>query len=187
MSKSVRNRKRQVIAAARGMLDFPYKLGGWGGPNNTPPYGIDCRGLVQMSFKAIGARHLIGDYSPNVRAMHKWAIDNGRFFGKGERGDVIVWHEPAKVGEPGNPLAIRHTGILIRPPNNREPAGWAISAVNPKFDVQEHTLFPMGVKDASGKVVKFDHLAVLGYIRPDWASLDVEEPPMTDPEPPVDG
>jgi hypothetical protein len=178
MSKFVRNRKRAVIAAARDMLDYPYKLGGWGGDKNDPPNGIDCRGLVQMSFKAIGARHLIGDYQMNVRRMHKWAVENGRLCSEGHRGDVIIWNEPAKVGrESDNPLAMRHTGIQIQPVSRRFPQGLAISAVNPRHDVKEHDLL---LHDLG-----LTHLDVLDYIHPDWESLLVEEPPMENPEPPI--
>lgn len=171
--KRMRAHIRQMIQAGRDMLDYPYKLGGWGGDNNNPPNGIDCRGLVQMAFKDAGARDLIGGYQPNVRAMVKWARDNGRFTTTGQRGDVVFYNEPAKAPEPANPEAIRHTGIVIRPISVKEPLGWAMSALNPRLDCMEHPL-------------ELGHgLAILGFCHPDWASLDAE-PPQVDPEPPIE-
>lgn len=175
---SIHGNKRHMIQAGRDMLGFPYKLGGWGGDNNVPPNGIDCRGFCQMSFKAIGAWELIGGHKDTCRAMWAWAEDNGRTREEGHRGDLAILYEPAMVGKiPGNPKAIRHVITVIRPISMSEPEGWAMSQVNPKLDGQEHEILmhDLGIT----------RLEVLGYIHPDWASLDVEPPPMEDPEPPV--
>lgn len=166
---------KQVVSAARSMLNFPYVLGGRGGANNTPPYGIDCRGFVQRAFKLAGAWSLIGESQPNVRAMVKWAKDNGRF----RDGTVtpgrawpVFYNEPSSKPEPGNPDHIRHVGLVLQPISPRFPKGRMISALNPALDVRITALNLKG-------------LAIYGYCEPDWASLDANEPPITNPEPPV--
>ena len=166
---------RQVIQAAKSMLDFPYRLGGWGGEHNDPPYGIDCRGFVQRAYKLGGAGDLDGPPQGNVRAMVKWAKDNNRFRGPevtpGRAWDVFYCEATTK-SEPGNPFHLRHVGLVLRPISPRYPKGKAISALNPVLDVRIHDLNLKG-------------LAIYGYLEPDWAALDVVEPPMFDPEPPV--
>ena len=164
---------RQIKTAFRGMLDYPYKLGGWGGPNNNPPYGIDCRGFVQRAYKLAGAWPAIGGYQGNVRAMVRWAEENGRFRGpEVTPGPVwpIFYYEPLTTPEPGNPRHIRHVGLYLQPVSERWPKGRAVSALNPQLDVRYHGLNLRGYK-------------ILGYCEPDWDSLD--EPPMVDPEPPI--
>jgi hypothetical protein len=140
-----------------------------------------------MAFKAIGARDYIGGVQHTCRSMWGWAQNNGRTCEVGHRGDLAILYEPAMVGKiPGNKKAIRHVVLVIRPISESDPEGQCISAVNPTFDVKEHTLMPMRVKGDDGKVKTFGHLAVLGYIHADWDAIVAEtEPPMIDPEPPI--
>lgn len=170
---------QDVVEAAFKRLDYPYELGGWGQP---PDYGIDCRGFVQKSFQDANARVLIGGYQPNVRRMVAWAKDNGRFrdpaLYEAKRGDVIFYNEPgAMPGPSGNPDCIRHVALFLRRVSKRYPAGRAISAVNPKWDVTKHELLlhDLGITK----------LAIYGFCEPDWAALDAAEPAMVDAEPAI--
>src|SRR5688572_26618028 len=99
--KRVRWYKRAFIDAASSRLSYPYVLGWWVKPYTDPAYGGDCRALVQMSAQDIGARHLFGGIQHTVRGMWRWATNNARTTEVGVRGDAVVWHEPAKVGELG--------------------------------------------------------------------------------------
>lgn len=176
MDRFVAQLIKQMVEAAKSMLGWPYEMGGWGKP---PDYGIDCRGHAQVSFKLAGARALIGGYQMNVRHMVKWAKENGRFRDPatytGKRGDLIFYYEPDAPPTPGNPDRIRHVAIELQPVGKHWPAGRAISAVNPRWDVTYHELLmhDLGIRN----------LAILGYCEPDWASLEVDEPAMVDPEP----
>jgi len=167
---------RQIKAAFRGMLDYPYKLGGWGGANNNPPYGIDCRGFVQRAFRLAGAWLAIGGYQGNVRRMVRWAEEHGRFRGPevtpGPCWPIFYCEPDAPEPEPGNPRHIRHVALYLQPKSKRWPKGRAVSALNPVLDVAYHGLNLRGY-------------AILGYCEPDLSLVEPVEPPMVDPEPPV--
>lgn len=167
--RAIRGLKRAVIAMARTYSDSPYVKGG------LSYDGIDCRGLVRKAFGIQdGLRLLIGGALGNVREFAKWAVDNGKLVQEPQRGDVFLWgasDSPDHKPEYG----AGHMGIVIQRPNALLPDGLAISAWNPKKGVIEHGLTPPA-----------GHLALYGYIRPDWASFVAPpEIPAADPEEPV--
>lgn len=73
----------RVIAAARSLIGTPYK---WGGTSTS---GVDCSGLVQLAYKAIGIN------MPRVSYQQAGA---GRRVGIGELqpGDLVAWDNSAR-------------------------------------------------------------------------------------------
>lgn len=169
MSRVIRGLKRAVIAKARTYSESPYVKGG------TSYDGIDCRGLVRKAFGIEdGLRLLVGGALGNVREFTKWAEENGRLVAEPQRGDVFLWGD-ANSPDHRPVYGAGHMGIVIQPPSAKHPDGLAISAYNPKKGIIEHGLTPPP-----------GHLAVFGYIRPDWVSfVEPAEPPPADPEEPV--
>lgn len=143
----------------------PYVLGGI-----KPFVALDCRGLVRKAYGQY--KKAIGGALGNVRAFAKWATDNGRLLDHGQRGWPFVWSEITDKPEPGNPLHRRHIGIKLTGRTKKHPNGWAVSAYNPKRDTIYHDLYVPGMK--------------VEFIKPDWSLVPADdEPPITDPEPPI--
>lgn len=157
-----------VVKEAKKMLGWPYEMGGRG---QLPDHGIDCRGLVQRAFRMAGCPESIGDGQTNVRAMVKWAMDNGRFRSSADvapnecgRSWPVFYSGPGGAG----PYDLRHVGIVLQPVSARYPRGRAISAVVP--EVMTHRL---ALKGSDGLMFIF------GYCEPAWPE---PEPAITDPE-----
>jgi cell wall-associated NlpC family hydrolase len=87
------NQVNQVIAEAKSYIGTPYK---WGGTSRS---GMDCSGLVQISYRKIGIElpRVAGDQA----AMGKPVTRNHI-----QPGDLLFFH-------PGNGKSISHTGLVV--------------------------------------------------------------------------
>ncbi len=98
----------ELVAYARRYLDAPYL---WGGRTQ---WGIDCSGLVQMTFRAFGQR-LPRDCAQQIRCGQRIAnladaVVGDVVFGSDLRGDPTVDH----VGLISAPGQILHACALVR-------------------------------------------------------------------------
>ncbi|WP_244242466.1 transglycosylase SLT domain-containing protein [Nocardioides seonyuensis] len=76
---------QQVVANAKEMLGLPYV---WGG--NDPQRGVDCSGLVQQAFKAVGIElpRLSADQARSGTAVPSMA--------QAQPGDLIAWDNSSR-------------------------------------------------------------------------------------------
>lgn len=184
-----RHYMNRVVAESRKFLGCDYVMGRRF--RGDPPVG-DCRGLAEQAYINAGIREAMGGTHMNVRAEVRWAEANDRArdpakHRRGTRGWWAIYNEPAKVGlDPKNPMAIRHVAPIQRGFSKAYPEGWALSAMNPKLGVVEHTLFPLRVTKPNGKVVTYKHLALYMLVEPYWDLIGASDVPIEDPEPPIE-
>lgn len=171
----------QIRHAAEGMLGWPYDMGGWGGPKNDPPYGLDCRAFVQRAYRLSGVLDRIGGPQGDVRHMIAAARAEGSFVGPDTRPGLlwpVFYYEETDKPEPGNPEHWRHVALVNHRINAKYPQGQAMSAYSPK------------AKDAFGHKGTIIHdliipgLKIGGFCNPKFASI-VEPTPAGNPEPPL--
>lgn len=170
--QQIRRAKSAIIALLYDALGDGYKLGRRG--NGDPPLW-DCRGLAEGVYIRAGVGEAMGGQHVNVRAEVRWAKAYGRLRGPEVKPAPcwwIIYNEPAKVGEPGNPDAIRHVAVVVEAPSEEHPEGLAISAFNPKRGVIEHGLEIKGY-------------AIYGYVKPAFKLVGANDVPIVDPEPPI--
>ena len=113
-----------VIAAARGYLGVPYKLGTEG------PRQFDCSGFLFRAFSDIGQLPRISGMRLLARGYMRWFVTRGLFtrdVDEARPGDLVVWN----MGE--------HIGIYLGD-------GKAISALRNPYGITIHSLHGINQK-----------------------------------------
>lgn len=171
--RHIRRKKREMLTWLDDKLGLGYKMGARG---HGDPEMYDCRGLAEAMYTQNGVGEAMGGTHVNVRAEVKWAKDNQRFREPSVAPKSCWWifyNEPtAMPGPNSNPDCIRHVAIAVEPPSDENPAGLAISALNPHLGIREHGFNLKG-------------LAIYGFCKPDWDRVGASDVPITDPEPPI--
>lgn len=113
----------QVLELARKQVGKPYRFSAVG------PDAFDCSGLIWFLFKSTGLADRMGGKRRGATAYLNWFKQYGEWspnLADARPGDILVWGGG------------QHAGIYIS-------GNWAVSALNPRYDVRIHRADPMGV------------------------------------------
>ena len=89
------NPAEAVIAAARGYLGSPYRLGAEG------PRVFDCSGLIFRVFSDVGELPRIGGMRLRAAGYMRWFVSRGLFTrdeGEAARGDLVIYQDGEHMG-----------------------------------------------------------------------------------------
>jgi cell wall-associated NlpC family hydrolase len=113
----------RVLDIARRQLGDRFVMG-TAGPN-----AFDCSGLVWYAFREAGLRERIGDKRRGATGYLNWFKAHGKIshnLADARAGDILIWGGG------------KHSGLYIS-------GNWAISALNPRYDIRIHRADPMGL------------------------------------------
>ena len=113
----------RVLELARAQLDKQFRMGGVG-----PTY-FDCSGLVWFAFKNSGLADRMGGKRRGATAYLNWFKANGKWspnLADARPGDILIWGGG------------HHSGLYIG-------GGWAISALNERYDIKIHRANRVGL------------------------------------------
>lgn len=108
-----------ILRLVRQAVGHPFRMGTEG-----PKY-FDCSGLIWSVYKRAGLASRIGGVRGTATHYFRWAQRQGKVNRRNPHiGDLVIWGSRGKI---------HHSGIYIG-------NGRAISALNPKLGVRNHTL-----------------------------------------------
>jgi hypothetical protein len=115
----------RVLELARAQLGKPFVMGGVG------PKVFDCSGLVWYVFKQNGLADRMGGKRRGATGYLNWFKNNlpkqvSRNLADARPGDILIWGGG------------KHSGIFISDK-------WAISALNPRYDIRIHRADKVGL------------------------------------------
>jgi hypothetical protein len=113
----------RVLELARAQIGHQFRLGGVG-----PTY-FDCSGLVWFVFKNNGLGDRIGGKRRGARGYLNWFKAYGKWsrnLADARAGDILIWGDG------------HHSGLYIG-------GGWAISALNERYDIRIHRANRVGL------------------------------------------
>jgi cell wall-associated NlpC family hydrolase len=115
----------RVLELARAQLGDRFVMGAIG------PDAFDCSGLIWYVFKNTGLADRMGGKRRGARSYLNWFRNNlpnqvSRNLADARPGDILIWGEG------------KHSGLFIS-------GKWAISALNPRYDIKIHRADRVGL------------------------------------------
>jgi cell wall-associated NlpC family hydrolase len=147
----------RVLELARAQLGKPFVMGGVG------PKVFDCSGLVWYVFKQNGLADRMGGKRRGATGYLNWFRNNlpkqvSPNLADARPGDILIWGGG------------KHSGIFIS-------GKWAISALNPRYDIRIHRADRIGLT--------FTAVLMVSMSRTDDGSIPTPSPSPTPSESPA--